>query len=491
MNDDWGNDPIKTGAPPAAKSADWGDDPLKTGTPPTATTSSAAPKFPFDDPHYSYGNILPFRGKVDEKGNPISGTLEPAVPEIIRSPVRGLMDLNARLHSPAGYQAPMTPDELGTLMTVGGVRVSPASIIEKTTAKAAAQAAHDAGYVLPPVEATKPVSLTSKVLSSPAGKIKTQQLASETNQGVTNELAATSLGLPKDTVLSADVFRNIRAQAGKAYEAVKQAVPQITSDDEYDTAVSSLGGANSQAAKHFPNITKNQGILDLVDELKQVKEFPTEAGVEIVKELRYNATANLKAMDDPSRHALGLAQRQAADLVDDLMERNIEKTGNTGAIAAYKQARRLIAKSYDVEGATNPSTGDVNAVGLAKLSAKGRPLTDELATIAKAASAFPKSMQNPANFGGAEPWSALDFFGAAGSAAAGHPGAGAAILARPLVRSTILSKPYQRSMMQPSVDAALPAHIRALLNPGLTQGVPGVMSTATPAENAYNGLGMP
>ena len=125
---DWGNDPIQTGSLPPA--ASWGSDPLKTGpTPP-------APSFPFDDPHYSYANILPFRDKVDDKGNVIPGTREFAAPEIVRSPARGIADLNARLHSPVGYQAPLTSDEIGTLMSVAGADMSPTANL-KTLAPAA------------------------------------------------------------------------------------------------------------------------------------------------------------------------------------------------------------------------------------------------------------------------------------------------------------------------------------------------------------------
>lgn len=186
--------------------------------------------------------------------------------------------------------------------------------------------------------------------------------------------------------------------------------------------------------------------------------------MELVKELRFNANANLRAIGDPSKHALGLAQRQAADAVDDLMERNITAAGQPDVIAAYKQARQLIAKSYDVEGATNATTGDVNARGLARLAAKGRPLSGELDTIARAAEAFPKAMQAPAGFGYDEKLSALDFFGSAAAAIHGSPGIAGAIVGRPVARSVILSQPYQRAAtdQRPTVPP-----LPLLLDPGM------------------------
>lgn len=408
-----------------------------------------APKFPRDDPGYTYGDILPLAR------NKATGSIGLAVPEMIRSPLRGVLDMSERLQGPLTPDKLKTlnPDELAAVTLLGGARVSPTSVIERTAARAAAREAHDAGYVLPPIEATKEPGATSKVLGAMSGKVKLQQAASDKNQEVTNRLAHRALGLPDDAVLSDQAFKDIRAEAGKAYGAIIKALPEINADKTYLDSVSELGGANSHAAREFPGITKNPAVLALVDELGSVKTFSTEAGIEVVKELRYNANLNLHARDDPSRHALGLAQREAASLIDDLIDRNIEKDGQiidqagTKLVDAYRAARRLIAKSYDVEAVTNMATGDVNALGLARLATKGKPFTDELRTIARTASAFPKDMQQPSRFGGVEPYSVFDFFGSAGAAAAGHPGLSLLDIGRAPARGAVLSRPFQRGMM--------------------------------------------
>lgn len=258
----------------------------------------------------------------------------------------------------------------------------------------------------------------------------------------------------------------MRAKAGQAYQAVSDAVPDIHADEAFSAARTGLGGANSQAAQLFPKITNNPGIKDLSEDLKafELGPVPTSAAVEVVKELRFNANANLKAIGDPSKHALGLAQRQAADSIDDLMERNIAAAGKPDVVSQYRAARQLIARSYDVEGATNPATGDVSARGIARLSAKGRPLTGELNIIANAANAFPRAMQPPAGFGHEENWSALDFFGGAASALAGHPGVLAAIAGRPLARAAVLSGPVQDLAARSRGGASvLPAAGQALM----------------------------
>jgi hypothetical protein len=217
----------------------------------------------------------------------------------------------------------------------------------------------------------------------------------------------------------------------------------------------------------FPKITKNPGIEQLYDELSGVPQMPTSVAVELVKELRYNGKVNLLSREDPSKHALGIAQRQAADAIDDLIERNVStQTGNPDLVGAYKAARQLIAKSYDIETATNPATGDVSARKIAALAAKGRPLSGNLDKIANAAMAFPKAMQTPSAFGYDEAHSALDFLGSAAATLHGAPSVGGVLLARPLARSAVLSERYQNTMAGQGPPPAFSTPF--ITQPGLT-----------------------
>ena len=310
-----------------------------------------------------------------------------------------------------------------------------------------------AGYVIPPSAASSKPSRVSSALAGASGQIKTEQLASAKNQQVTKVLAARSLKLPPDTQLDQGVFDAVRDTAGRAYEAVKQAPPVNTFPQTYVSQASQIGSRKGLAAQFFPKITQNKEIDDLSKALTDIASspipIPTEAIVDEVRFLRASATSNLKAIGAPEKHALGLAQREAAELLDDLMEYHLARAAPK-LIPAYKDARTTIAKSYDLEGVTNPTTGEVNARGLARLYAKRKPLSNELLTIAKAAGTAPKAMQVPSQFGGMQNYSALDFFGSAASVAgatiSGNPAAlvpAAAIVARPGIRSLLLSKPYQ------------------------------------------------
>ncbi len=336
--------------------------------------------------------------------------------------------------------------------------------------RAGALEARNAGYVLPPEMATDEPGAVTSAAAGMAGKVKTQQQASVKNQEITNGIALKSLGLPDDVTLGPPAFRTLRDAAGKSYQEVVTALPTTTPDPQFQQVASQLGGASSLAAQHFPTLTNHPEIQNLRDALSQSPAVPTRAALDIVKQLRFNGNQNLRAPGNPEKHALGLAQRDAANAIDELIERNLTASGTPDLVDRYRAARQIIARSYDVEAATNPATGDVSARRLAALASKGKPLGGGLETSAAAANAFPKAMQNPASFGGVGDFSALDFFGAAITAGHGHPAIAAGILTRPLVRHGVLSERAQNRMVQPRASG------------------PSVKSTVLPAASAEDEL---
>lgn len=345
-----------------------------------------------------------------------------------------------------------------------GLKMGSAAIANPITGggpTAAAQAAHGAGFALPPAMASAKPGIISQLLSG-SGKAKLQQAASAKNQEVTNRLASEGIGLPGDTALGPEAFHAVRADASKAYTAVANSVPNIAPDEAFQATVGSLGERMSEAAKAFPGIIKNDQIENLTKELQATQEFSPQAGLELVRHLRSNASANLRAFDDPGKQALGLSQRHAADAVDDLIERRLTAADKPDLVNAYRDARQQLARTYDVEAATNPATGDVSARMLGALANKGRPLSGQLKDIADAARAFPKAMQIPSSFGGEEKLGILDY----GAAIATHGATVPLSLARPGARSLILSAPYQKALMKgPSNSNSYASRVGALAAP--------------------------
>lgn len=334
---------------------------------------------------------------------------------------------------------------------------------------ATAAMAKDAGYVIPPVQVNP--SKMNRMLEGFAGKITTGQSASIKNQDVTNRMVKSALGLAPDEQLTPQTLTAIRNEAGKAYEAIRGA-GQIAADADYADDLTRIVAKYQGAGKDFPELAKNE-IADTVANL-QKDTFATDSALDAISILRDKADKAFRGGDK----SFGKAYKQMADSMEGLIERNIAATGDDGAalLKDFREARQLIAKTYSVESALNPATGNVNAKKLAQQLSRGKPLSGELKKVGQFAQAFPTAAQEvTSSMPGVSP---LDYATAAiTSGATGNPGMLATITGRPLVRGAILSGPYQRAMTTPRYTpglGVLPANALAspVMNPLLRLAAP-------------------
>lgn len=274
--------------------------------------------------------------------------------------------------------------------------------------------AQSAGYVVPPAS-VRP-SVGNVALESIGGKAAMQQLSSNRNQEVTNQLAARSVGLSENQPITQASLRELRNKAGDVYKSIK-AAGRITPDEQYFNDLAALRQSTAQIAQDFPdaNIGSAQEIDNLVKSLAQ-GSFDAKSAVEYIKQLRKAATGHLSGANaaDPAKQSLGMAQRDAAAALEEMVARHLQQTGNPQLARQFDEARRLIAKTYTVEGALE-TTGNVNAAKLAALLRKGKPLSPELEQAARFAGAFPKAAAVPEK-SGSPGVSALDFAMTAGGA---------------------------------------------------------------------------
>ncbi|MGB3988830.1 MAG: hypothetical protein WBK67_04025, partial [Minisyncoccales bacterium] len=305
---------------------------------------------------------------------------------------------------------------------------------------AAAQAGRDAGYVIPPAD-MQPGMLT-EALSGLSGKIKTAQVASYRNQNVTDTLARKAVGLNQGDELTNDVLQGIRNQAAQAYAPVKNA-GMVTADKQFMQGLDNIAGAYQGVSQSFPGL-KNNAVEDMVTSLRQ-STFDAGSAVDATKVLREMADKAYRSGDTGP----GKAAKQASSEIESMLERHLASQGDTQALQAFREGRKLIAKTYTIQKALNAETGSVSAPKLAADLAKGRPLTGELETIAKMGRAFPKATQ--ALKEAPKATSPLDWGMAAltGTATA-NPLMLATLGARPAARSLLLSPMMQRMAMQPS-----------------------------------------
>lgn len=330
---------------------------------------------------------------------------------------------------------------------------------------AALTAGREAGYVVPP-RMVQPQGVMASVLEGAAGRTKLEQLASNKNQPVTNALARKALGITDDVPITKDVLGGIRAKAGEAYEALRGA-GNITADKQFTADLSKITQKFSGAAKDFPDLAKNE-IGEIVQSVNK-PQFSADSAIDAIAILRERAAKAYGSGDK----GLGSAYKQTGQALEDAIERNLLERGDQELVKGFQAARKLIAKTYSVENALAEG-GNVNARKLAGQLAKGKPLSDELETIAKFSANFGKATQDAAKV---EPYSVTDAFAAAMLGSAGGPLAATLPLARPALRSAVLSGPYQAATTVPSYapsnvlrlgsSAANNPRLQALL-PGLT-----------------------
>lgn len=331
---------------------------------------------------------------------------------------------------------------------------------------AAAIAAKEAGYVIPPADVNP--SVINEALGGLSGKIKTAQAASVKNQNVTNSLAKKALGIPDDVPLNVNTLADIRQQAGQAYEAVK-GIGTVKADAAYTKALDGLKAQYEGAAKDFPGLAKGE-ITSLVDSLKQ-PQFDASSAVDAVRVLRETADKAFRSGDT----GLGKTAKAAAGEMENLLERNLQASGApSDLISAFRDARQTIAKTYTVQNALNNETGDVSSQVLASLLKKGKPLSGDLETAARVGAAFPKATQ--ALKEAPKAWSPLDMVAGGAGVGMGSPTMVGLAAARPMARSLLLSKPYQGLLANPRsyapglLESALPAIDSQLVSRGLTFG---------------------
>lgn len=358
-------------------------------------------------------------------------------------PTAATQDLMTRM----GLPQPETPMERGLSFVRGAMigaktpvpgapKPAPTAPAMPTVRQQTLQAAQREGYVIPP--SMENATFGNVALESVGGKAATQQVASVRNQKVTNALAAQALGLPKNTQITPDILSRIRAQAGTVYRDIGQS-GRIVADQDYATDLQKITQSASKISKDFPkaNVSAGREIEELVDSLKQ-GQFDAESAMEYMKNLRQQSSANLSplASVDPSKRALGKAQRDAAAALEDMVIRHLRANGKADLADKFDDARKLIAKSHTVENAMNPGTGNIVARQLAGQLKKGKPLSDELETVSKFAAAYPKAADEMLTAPGV---SALDYTASVGTglgagALAGTPAAAALGLLYPVAR---------------------------------------------------------
>ena len=303
----------------------------------------------------------------------------------------------------------------------------------------AVEKAREVGYVIPPTQANE--SLLNRLLEGTAGKITTQQNASAKNQEITHNLVTKALNLPENEIITPKVLENIRSGAGNAYENLKL-TGRVTPDKTYHQALDNIVKDFRTIEKDFP-ADKLRPEVDLIESLKS-KSFEVNSALAKIKTLRLDANKAYSQGDA----SLGNVNKKAANAIEDAIEKHLIDIDKPELLQQFKDARQLIAKTYTVEKALNSTSGTIDAKKLASELKKGKPLTDELKTVAEFSGQFPKATQTTEMMGSRPQINPLDVGAAGILSSLTNPSALATLALRPTARSLALSPFVQNRLVQ-------------------------------------------
>jgi hypothetical protein len=302
-----------------------------------------------------------------------------------------------------------------------------------------------------------------------AGKAQVEQGARIQNQGVTNALGARSIGLPPQALITPQALQAVRqAAVDKGYGPIADLDGPIQADAQFMKNQAQIKSAHGDELSGNPDVGATADILmglkpDSLDPLtlQQRSTLPSFDPAKITDQI---STLRTRAQDAyaAGRPSAGAAFRQQAGELEALVDRHLQDLDDAAPdmLTNYRAARQLIAKTHTIEGALNPSTGNVDATAIGSKLQNGVPLDGDLKTIADFANSASTISRVPN--GAPLPTSPLNTM--AGAAAA-HATGGASLALIPAARSFAASwllrhadkpallQPVGKSLGQSALDA--------------------------------------
>lgn len=294
------------------------------------------------------------------------------------------------------------------------------------------------------------------------GAAKLERSISLKNAKRVNELVGEDVGLKgAKEITQADINR-LKVEANKPYSAIANTGVRKVSPD-YKQEIANIGdrtGGESFKGDVPRDITRLKAVYS------NIKQFTAQDAVNKIRQLRSEATKNIKAINAPEQNAKGHVQRAIAEALDNELTRHVESLGKPELAANYKAARVQLAKIHTLEDALDGS--NVSASELAKAKERGAPLNGNMDLVARAHTEFDRSFQNVSKIRDSSPFSVLDL-GAAVVGGTVNPALLTAVAARPAARAILASDRYQRGLAsgakKPQVSNTSGVHKNALAAP--------------------------
>mgnify|MGYP001601339318 CR=1 FL=1 len=322
--------------------------------------------------------------------------------------------------------------------------------------------AREAGYRLTPTQAG--AGSVARGVEGASGSAKMEKQLSVYDQKVTNRLvrehldeALDALGLPRlgSKPLSAKTMDDIVSDAAKAgYRAVDD-LKNVNWDKTFERSVKMLSLKRPGGAVAHPAEAQIDDIITRLAEHPQWTGKELRADITRLRELAStNFSAARRAGGDVEKTALARVQSRAAELLEELAERNLANNGAPATVISnFREARQLMAKAFTVKDALD-GTGNVSARDLAR---SGAPLEGGMKIAANFARNFEGSARDVSKMRDRTGFQYGDIL-LGGVGAMVDPSLGALAFSRPVSRQIALSRLGQSMMSRP--DYAVPLSTR-------------------------------
>lgn len=326
--------------------------------------------------------------------------------------------------------------------------ISAGTVEDQITAELKAE-----GYVLPPNQA-KPGKINS-ILEALSGKSQLEADASGKNHIILDNMGRETIGVKEDAPLGKDTYDAVRRREGNSFQAIKDLPENFSVTEPFKNVIKQIGKVAESLSKKTEGVIDSKKIVKLREGLLNLEELTPEEAIELSKALRQDAADNLGWNASGKQKKIGRAQRVASNAVDDMIESNLERLGKTDLLNNWRESRKVIAITYELERATNQA-GHVDARKLALRLQKGAPLTGKLKKAAQLGANYKRSARPPQEIGvvhdNIERMTGLFALMSLLSGRMSLSTVGEVLMVRPALRGMLLSDTWQNRMGTPKLD---------------------------------------
>jgi len=264
-----------------------------------------------------------------------------------------------------------------------------------------AKAANERGYTIHPSSASERPSWMANLINMVSGDVTSTREMTFANQANGQKAIKQDLRIPDNVKISNRELERVRSNEGSVYAEVEQ-LPGTRPDAKFIVGINTISGPLGNLKSKFPSMAKNSEFSDLKADFSRLIRSSGPKGTLTSKEavtlsrvLRQRAAKNIMS-EIPATEDLGHIQKEVADVLEEMLSRRAGYAKKPDLMDKWQDARTRISQSHYVEGALNPSTGNIDFVQLGRVAKKKSGLfTGGLGQAASTGSAFKDVMGLP------------------------------------------------------------------------------------------------